>query len=135
MLDLAHIFISNAWAQAAAPAAADATTTTSSSSMSSLTNFLPLILIFTVFYVLIIRPQQKKLDEQNRMIKALKRGDRVITSGGIYGKITKLEDETLTIEIADNVNVKMVRSQVQALAAKTDTGAVANDSSDEEKKS
>ena len=95
---------------------------------------MPLLLIFAVFYILIIRPQQKKMADQDKMIKALKRGDRVITSGGIYGKITKLEDATLTIEIADNVNIKIVRAQVQSLAAKPDTAAIANDGSDDEKK-
>ena len=131
MFDLAQLFVGKAWAQAAAPAG-DASA--ANSSFASVANFLPLMLIFAVFYVLIIRPQQKKLDEQTKMIKALKRGDRVITSGGLYGKVTKLDDETLTIEIADGVNVKIVRAQVQALAAKTDTGAIANDSSDDEKK-
>jgi preprotein translocase subunit YajC len=129
MLDFTHLFIGTALAQTAAPAVgADAGMT-----LASISNFLPLILIFVVFYVLIIRPQQKKMDEQNKMIAALKRGDRVITSGGIYGKITKLDDDTLTIEIADGVNIKMVRAQVQALAAKTDTAAIANDGDDEKK--
>lgn len=131
MLDIANLFIGTAWAQAAAPAAVS----TSGSSLASLTNFMPLLLIFLVFYVLIIRPQQKKIDEQNKMIKALKRGDRIITNGGIFGKIVRLEDDTLTVEIADGVNVKMVRAQVQGLAAKTDTAAVANDGGDEDKKS
>ena len=127
MLDLAHLFIGTAMAQDAAPAAG-------MSSLSSLSNFLPLILIFAVFYILIIRPQQKKMAEQEKMIKALQRGDRIITSGGIYGKITKLEDDVLTIEIADGVNIKMVRAQVQGLAAKTNTTVVANDGNGDDKK-
>lgn len=130
MLDFAHLLAGTALAQDAAPAAAGAPTT-----IASLMNFMPLILIFAVFYVLIIRPQQKKLEEQNKLIKALKRGDRVITSGGIYGKITRLDDETLTLEIADGVNIKVVRAQVQGLAAKTDTAVIANDAGDDEKKS
>jgi preprotein translocase subunit YajC len=97
-------------------------------------NYLPFLLILVVFYFMIIRPQQKKIAEQDKMIKALKRGDRVITSGGIYGKITKLEDDTLTIEIADNVNIKMLRSQVQGLAVKNETGIVASDGSEDNKK-
>lgn len=133
MLDIAHLFIGTALAEGAAPAPA-AGGDMVGSSLASISNFLPLILIFVVFYVLIIRPQQKKLAEQEKMIKALKRGDRVITSGGIYGKITKLDDDTLTIEVADNVNIKVVRAQVQSLAAKTDTTIVANDSSSDEKK-
>ena len=129
MFDIAHFFIGTAWAQTAATPSASG----SGSPMASLTNFLPLILIFAVFYMLIIRPQQKKLDEQSKMIKALQRGDRVITSGGIFGKITKLEDETLTLEIADNVNIKILRAQVQGLAAKTNTATVANDGIEEKK--
>lgn len=132
MFDLAQLFIGSAWAQGTAPAATP--DGGSGSSLASVTNFLPLVLIFTVFYVLIIRPQQKRQVEQDKMIKALKRGDRVITNGGLYGKVTKLDDDTLTIEIADGVNVKVVRGQVQSLAAKTDTTIVANDGSNEEMK-
>jgi preprotein translocase subunit YajC len=134
MFDIAHLFIGTALAQGAAPAPAAGATDMVGSSLASISNFLPLILIFVVFYVLIIRPQQKKLAEQEKMIKALKRGDRVITSGGIYGKITKLDDDTLTVEVADNINIKVVRAQVQSLAAKTDTTIVANDGSADEKK-
>jgi len=83
-------------------------------------NYLPFILIFGVFYFIVIRPQQKKLDEQAKMIKALQRGDRIITNSGIHGKISKVEgDDHLMVEIADGVHVKMERSHVQALAAKT----------------
>jgi len=130
MLDIAHFFLPAAFAQDAAAAAPAAST---GASLASLTNFLPLVLIFVVFYVLIIRPQQKKIAEQDKMIKALQRGDRIITSGGIFGKITKLEDDTLTIEIADNVNIKILRAQVQGLAAKTNTATIANDSGEEKK--
>src|ERR1700690_319445 len=117
MLDIANFFIASAWAQdAAAPAAAPG-----GINSSMLMNFLPLVLIFGVFYVLIIRPQQKKIDEQQKMIKALRKGDRVITSGGIHGKIVKLEgDDVLIIEIAEGVQIKIGRSFVQGLAAKTD---------------
>ena len=86
MFDLTHLFIGTALAQSAAPAA-DAPGSTSSIGMS----FLPLLLIFGVFYLLLIRPQQKKMDEQTRMIKALKKGDRIITAGGVHGvKVVKL---------------------------------------------
>jgi preprotein translocase subunit YajC len=132
MFDIAHFFVSAAMAQDAAPAAGAAQA--SGLSLATLQNFMPLLLIFAVFYVLIIRPQQKKIAEQDKMIKALKRGDRIITSSGIFGKITKLEDDTVTVEVADNVNIKMLRAQVQGLAAKTGTAAIANDSGDEEKK-
>jgi preprotein translocase subunit YajC len=133
MIDISQILISSAWAQAA-----DATPLPGGAGTSMFMNFLPLILIFGVFYVLIIRPQQKKVDEQAKMIKALRRGDRVITSGGIYGKIARLEgDDILILEIADGVNIKIVRSHVTALAAKTDpanTNAAPMAGSEDEKK-
>jgi preprotein translocase subunit YajC len=131
MLDFSNLLVASAWAQdAAAPATAGG-----SSSTSMLMNFLPLVLIFAVFYVLIIRPQQKKMDEQQKMIKALRKGDRVITTGGIHGKITKLDgDDNLIVEIADNVNIKVTRSFVQGLEAKTVPAAPTNDTEDMEKK-
>lgn len=120
MPDISQFFISQAWAQTAPPAVSGAP------GSSTLMNFLPLILIFAVFYVLIIRPQQKKIADQEKMIKALQRGDRVITSGGLHGKITKLDDDHIILEIADGVHVKVVRSHVGGLAAKTQP-ATAND--------
>lgn len=74
--------------------------------------FLPLILIFVVFYFLLIRPQQKKAKEQQEFIQALKKGDEVITSGGLHGKITGLTDRVITLEIADNVRVKVNRQYI-----------------------
>ncbi|MDR3449281.1 MAG: preprotein translocase subunit YajC [Alphaproteobacteria bacterium] len=106
-------FITQAFAQdaAAVPPAAGP--------LAGIMNFLPIILIFIVFWVIVIRPQQKKLEEQQKMIKALQRGDRIVTSGGIHGKIVKLEgDEHLIVEIADGVEVKIGRSHVNALEAK-----------------
>jgi len=80
---------------------------------SSLMRFLPLFLIFGVFYFLLIRPQQKKIDEHAKMIKELKKGDKVITGGGVIGTITRLDDdERVTVEIADGVQVKVVRSTI-----------------------
>jgi preprotein translocase subunit YajC len=115
MFDIAHLFVNSAFAQTAAPDAPGGSP--SSIGMS----FVPLLLIMGVFYVLLIRPQQKKLDEQNKIIKALKRGDRVITAGGIHGKIVKLEgDDQLIVEIADGVQVKVVRNTISTLAAKTE---------------
>ena len=116
MFELTQLFVGTAQAQSA-PSASDAPGSTSSIGMS----FLPLLLIFGVFYLLLIRPQQKKMDELARMVKALKRGDRVITAGGVHGKISKvLDDENVMIEIADNVEVKVVRSTITGLAAKTE---------------
>jgi preprotein translocase subunit YajC len=78
-------------------------------------SFIPLILMFVIFYFLLIRPQQKKQKDQRSMISNLKNGDRIITSGGIYGRITSVGDDSLTIEIADRIRVKLNRTNVSAL--------------------
>jgi len=77
--------------------------------------FIPLILMFVIFYFLLIRPQQKKTKEHRQMISSLKKGDRIVTSGGLHGRITGLSDTTLTVEIADKVRVKVSRGNVGAL--------------------
>jgi preprotein translocase subunit YajC len=77
--------------------------------------FIPLILMFVIFYFLLIRPQQKKSKEHRQMVSNLKKGDRIITSGGLHGRITGLSDTTLTVEIADKVRVKVSRGNVGAL--------------------
>ncbi len=76
--------------------------------------FIPLILMFVIFYFLLIRPQQKKQKEQQRMINDLKKGDKIITGGGLYGRITGLDDSVVTLEIADKVRVKISRGSVAA---------------------
>ena len=78
------------------------------------TGFIPLILMFVIFYFLLIRPQQKKTKEHRAMLSALQKGDRIITSGGLYGRITGLDETTLTVEIADKVRVKIARANVGA---------------------
>lgn len=78
--------------------------------------FIPMILIFVVFYFLLIRPQQKKAKAHQEMINNLKKGDRVITSGGMYGQVTGLDEGTATVEIADKVRVKVTRGSIAALA-------------------
>ncbi len=77
--------------------------------------FIPLILMFVIFYFLLIRPQQKKTKQHREMISNLKKGDRIITGGGIHGHITSVDDDTLTVEIADKVRVKLSRGNVAAL--------------------
>jgi preprotein translocase subunit YajC len=77
--------------------------------------FIPLILMFVIFYFLLIRPQQKKTKEHRQMVSNLSKGDRIITSGGLHGRITGLSDATLTVEIADKVRVKIARGNVGAL--------------------
>lgn len=82
--------------------------------------FLPLILIFVVFYFLLIRPQQKKMKEHQVMLNSLKRGDKVITSGGIVGTITRmLSDREVQVEIAEGIKVRVVRSMITEVLAKT----------------
>jgi len=76
----------------------------------------PIILMFVIFYFLLIRPQQKKAKSHQEMINNLKKGDRVVTSGGIYGRITNIDDQTATVEIADKVRVKITRGSVASLA-------------------
>jgi len=76
------------------------------------TGFIPLILMFVIFYFLLIRPQQKKTKQHREMISGLKKGDRIITSGGIHGRITGIDETTLTVEISDRVRVKVARSNV-----------------------
>jgi preprotein translocase subunit YajC len=84
---------------------------------------LPLILIFAVFYFLLIRPQQKKMKHHKEMLGSMRRGDRVVTGGGIMGTITKvLNDNELTVEIADGVKVRVQRSLISAVIAKTEPG-------------
>jgi preprotein translocase subunit YajC len=79
-------------------------------------SFVPLILIFVVFYFLLIRPQQKKAKEHQNFLNNLKKGERVITSGGIYGRITGLTDNVVTLEIADGVTIKVLRSAIMSSA-------------------
>lgn len=74
--------------------------------------FAPIILMFGVIYFLMIRPQQKKAKEQQDMIKALKHGDEIVTSSGMLGKITGITEKVVTVELADNVRVKMLKNQV-----------------------
>jgi preprotein translocase subunit YajC len=75
-------------------------------------SFLPLILLFVVFYFLLIRPQQKRAKQQKLFIENLKKGDEIITSGGLYGKITGITDVYITLEISDKVRVKVLKSTV-----------------------
>jgi preprotein translocase subunit YajC len=77
--------------------------------------FIPIILMFVIFYFLLIRPQQKRQKDHRSMVSNLKKGDRIITSGGMYGRITGIDETTLTVEIADKVRVKVARSNVSAL--------------------
>lgn len=84
-------------------------------------SFLPLILIFLIMWFLLIRPQQKKIKEHKAMVEALRRGDQVLTQGGIIGKITRVkEDGELEIEIAKDVKVRVLRQTVASVISKTE---------------
>ena len=82
--------------------------------------FLPLIAIFLIFYALIIRPQQKQQKEQKKMIAAIKKGDQVVTTGGIHGRVTGVTDDLLTLEVADRVRIKLNKSNVGSRVASGD---------------
>lgn len=85
---------------------------------------LPLVLIFVIFYFLIIRPQNKRMKQHKAMVGAVKRGDSVVTAGGILGKVTRVQDDEVQVEIADGVRVKLVKSTLSDVRAK---GEPAND--------
>ena len=104
------MFASPAYAQAAGAPSAGA----------SIASFLPLILIFVIMYFLMIRPQQKRMKEHRALIEALKKGDEVITQGGLIGKVTAVRDNELEVEIAPGVNVRVVRSTVSSVVSKTE---------------
>jgi preprotein translocase subunit YajC len=83
---------------------------------SGFAQFIPLILIFVIFYFFLIRPQQKKIKEHKAMVAALKRGDDVVTSGGIVGKVEKVyDDDKIDVSISQDVSVKVVKSTIQSL--------------------
>ena len=89
---------------------------------SGFAQFIPLILIFVIFYFFLIRPQQKKIKDHKLMVASLKRGDEVITSGGIVGRVEKiLENDRADILISDNVTIQVVQSTIQSLVNNTDT--------------
>ena len=77
-----------------------------------LTAFLPLIIIFAIFYFLLIRPQQKRAKEHRNFLNSINRGDEVLTTGGLIGRVTGLTDDVVTLEVADKVKVKVMRAQI-----------------------
>ncbi|SOD93984.1 preprotein translocase subunit YajC [Caenispirillum bisanense] len=113
------MFISPAYAQAAAPGGG----------MGGIEAFLPLILIFVVFYFLLIRPQQKRMKQHKELLANIRRGDRIVTNGGLIGQVTKVQDGELQVEIAEGVKVKVLRDMVANVLAKTEpvSGGKADD--------
>ncbi|MFY0543411.1 preprotein translocase subunit YajC [Brevibacillus sp. H7] len=91
--------------------------------MQGLQQFLPIIIMFAIFYFLLIRPQQKRTKQRNAMLAALKKGDKVVTIGGVHGTIQDISDDTVTIRIAHNVNVTFDRGAVNSVTAASETPA------------
>ena len=104
------MFVTPAFAQAAGGAGG----------AGGLVGFVPIILIFAIMYFLMIRPQQKKVKEHRAMVEALRRGDQVVTQGGMIGKVVKVTDSEAEIEIAPNVKVKVIKATIAQVMSKTE---------------
>lgn len=110
------MFVTPAFAQAAGGAGAG----------SAVASFLPLVLIFAIMYFLLIRPQQKRAKDLRAMVDALRRGDQVLTQGGIIGKVTKVNDDgVLEVEIAEGVKVKILKHTIVQVMNKTEPATAA----------
>ncbi len=88
---------------------------------SILSSIVPFLLIIVIFYFLILRPQQKRQKERLALLESLKKGDKIITAGGVYGTVEGIEDKTILVKVADNVKLKMERSSVTTIIGVTDT--------------
>jgi preprotein translocase subunit YajC len=133
MFTLANIFVGTAWADAAGTVANVSGTATAAAPVASVGSDLmgPQAIVFgiilVIFYFLMIRPQQQKIEQHNALLKKLQRGDQIVTAGGIHGTIHKMDgDDHVMVEIADGVRVKIVRSTITDLVKKPQT-AVATD--------
>ncbi|MYM54210.1 preprotein translocase subunit YajC [Thalassovita mangrovi] len=92
--------------------------------MESIGQFVPLILIFVIMYFLLIRPQQKKMKDHQAMVGALRRGDQVVTQGGLIGKVSKVKDDNeVEVELAEGVKVRVVKSTIAQVVSKTEPAA------------
>jgi preprotein translocase subunit YajC len=100
------VLISNAWAQAGAPGGTD------------LMSMLPIVIMFVLLYFLMIRPQMKRAKEHKTMVEALQKGDEVVAAGGIVGRITKLNDSYVTLQVASGIEIQAQRPSVQLLLPK-----------------
>lgn len=119
------MFISQAWADAAATTAKAAEPAAAGG--SAWASMLPLLLIFVLFYLLVIRPQSKRIKEHQEMLGALKPGDKVVTGGGLYATVVKIDGNDVVVEIASGVQVKAQKHTVTSLQA---LPVAANDSKD-----
>jgi preprotein translocase subunit YajC len=114
------MFITPAYAQAATPAPG-----------FDISFFVPLILIFVVFYFLLLRPQQKKVKQHKEMVAALRRGDKVVTQGGLIGTVQRVVSENeLLVEVGEGVKVRLVRSAVSEVLSKTEPASAEKESED-----
>jgi preprotein translocase subunit YajC len=104
-MELLDFFIASAYAQDASP-------------QGGLMSFLPLIIIFIIFYFLLIRPQMKRAKEHRKLVAELAVGDEVVTNGGLLGRITKVGESFLTVELTDNVQIKLQRQAVASVVPK-----------------
>jgi preprotein translocase subunit YajC len=108
MISISQLFISNAYAEGAAPAPQG----------GGIMEFLPLIALLAVFYFLVLRPQQKRAKEHKALLEALQKGDEVITAGGILGKVSKVGDDNASLEIAENVVIQVQKASIQNVLPK-----------------
>lgn len=106
-MSLTSFFISDAWAENGAAAA-----------QPGLAGFLPLIILVVVFYFLLIRPQSKRAKEHRNMVSNLAKGDEVVTTGGLLGRIAELDENFVTLEVADNVQLRVQRNAIGSLMPK-----------------
>ena len=99
-------FVSEAWAQSAGA---------TPDSSAGLLSLIPFVLIFIVFYFLLILPQQRRQKKQRELLEAVKKGDKVITSSGIWGTVTNLDKETVTLQVADNTKIRLQRDHISSI--------------------
>ena len=112
---ISSLLVSEAWAMGASPGGGEG-------GGSALTGFMPLIIIFVIFYFLLIRPQQKKSKDHRDMLAGVRKGDKVVTSGGIYGLVEDVSEKTVTLKIADNTKVKFGKAYIAAVRTPSDEG-------------
>ena len=111
------MLVTPAYAQAAAPAAGGG---------AAFAQFIPLILVFVIMYFLIMRPQQKKMSQHRAMVAALKKGDNVVTQGGMFGKVVAVRDDDVDVEIAQGVRIRVVRATIAQVVDRAGAPAAAN---------
>jgi len=116
-----QFFATPAWAQAATSGAGG--TAPGPLGSGGLLSLVPFLLIFVLFYVMMILPQQRQRKKHQQMLDALKKGDRVVTTGGLTGSVTNIHNDLVTLQVADNVKVKVLRSAVASLRGEDEGGA------------